>query len=94
MLSFNLQIGEDFLDIWPVSGVPARDVGSQERFLAYGADPLVVYNEKEDRQIYRGKERCPKCKSMDTLTVGEGKNHSFYCLDCNYAEGIGTDQPG
>lgn len=41
-------------------------------------------------EIKRGKRRCPKCNSMDTMTVGEGKDQSFYCLDCDYREGEGT----
>ena len=43
-------------------------------------------------ELTEGKRRCPKCKSTNLLAVGEGADSSLYCLDCNYAEGVGVDR--
>ena len=37
------------------------------------------------------KRHCPKCNSPNTVSVGEDKDQTFYCLDCDYAEGIGVE---
>ena len=52
----------------------------------------MTMSDSDDSQIQSKKNRCPKCRGFNTMTVGEGKDQSFYCLDCNYAEGVGTGQ--
>ena len=52
---------------------------------------ILSRNEKSS-ELTEGRHRCPKCKSMNLLTVGEGVDSSLYCLDCDYAEGIGVDK--
>ncbi len=37
------------------------------------------------------KRHCPKCNSPNTVSIGEGKDQTFYCLDCDYAEGVGVE---
>ncbi|MBI3639518.1 MAG: hypothetical protein HY223_04295 [Thaumarchaeota archaeon] len=43
-------------------------------------------------ELTEEKRRCPKCKSTNLLAVGEGADSSLYCLDCDYAEGVGVDK--
>lgn len=45
----------------------------------------------EDLQIGERKRKCPKCGSFNTLSIGEGKDQSFSCLDCDYTEGVGIE---
>ncbi len=53
---------------------------------------MITMSDNENLQIKNKKSKCPKCHGFNTLTVGEGKDQSFYCLDCNYAEGLGTEE--
>jgi late competence protein required for DNA uptake (superfamily II DNA/RNA helicase) len=49
---------------------------------------MMIMSSNEDPQIQNKKIRCQKCRGFNTWTVGKGIERSFYCLDCNYVEGM------
>ena len=56
--------------------------------------PHFVMKKKEEtreKEKFAAKRHCPKCNGPNTVSIGEGKDQTFYCLDCDYAEGIGVE---
>ena len=55
-------------------------------------DERILPGNENSIESTEQKRRCPKCKSTNLLAVGEGADYSLYCLDCDYAEGVGVDK--
>ncbi len=56
---------------------------------------MTSYKSKNQKQQDQGikaeKTNCPKCGSRNVLIIGEKGERTLSCLDCDYAEGVGTN---